>query len=63
MVTLKIEIDGELFGTIDVPEDRWGLSEYETYEQVYVSGHLTQAGRTGYSYGMWLERPLAKDRY
>lgn len=62
-IELRFIVDGEEFGSpIEVPEKGWQLSEYKTYEECYVSGHFTQPGRTGYSYSLWLERPLAKDR-
>jgi len=61
-IELKFIVDGEQFGLIEVPDDKWSLSEYKTFERCYVSGHLTQQGETGYSYSLWLERPLAKDR-
>lgn len=61
-IELKLIVNGEQFGDmIEIP-DNWSLSEYKTYEQCYVAGHLTQPGKTGYSYSLWLERPLAKDR-
>lgn len=60
---LRLIVDGEQFGSsVKIPENGWELSEAKTYEQHYVSGHFTQPGRTGYSYSLWLERPLARDR-
>ena len=62
MISLNLLIDKKLFGTIKIPEDQWALSEYKTYEVVYIEGTLTQPNKTGYSYNLWLKRPLARER-
>ena len=60
MIVFEIREDGELISSIEVPEKYWYPSKYETYEHTYVSGHITCSKRTGYSYNIWLERPIAR---
>ena len=58
MLEMKFFENGIQFGdTIRIPSE-WALSEYKTYEKCYRSGHLTEENRPGYSYSIWLERPL-----
>lgn len=62
MIILNFIEDGKQFGVIEIPENLWHLSEYKTYEQAYIAGHITPPGRTAFSYAIWLDRPLTKDR-
>jgi len=62
VITLDFKVDGELFGTIEVPEDSWELGGALTYEKAFIRGHLTRPEKTGYYYTLFLERPVAAVR-
>ena len=68
MITLDFRLDGELVGTIEIPDrvgdlvSEWHLSEFKTYETAYVSGHILRPGQYGWKYSLQLERPIEKNR-
>ena len=59
---LDFRLDGELLGTIAINEDNWKLSERKTFEVAYKSGYISREDKCGWSYALWLERPLRKKK-
>ena len=57
-VTLDFKVNGKIITTIDVPpETGWEPSLNKTHERIYVGGKVTRKGKTGWRYGIVLERP------